>query len=102
MHNILQKLSLVKNQVNEIINRKQLKTNPKIIVVTKTFSLDYIKPLIESGHIHFGENKIQEAENKWINVKTVIVIVTVIQGLIQLLKVYVTVRTVVAKNQKVW
>tara|TARA_Y100000590_G_scaffold464137_1_gene632862 strand:- start:1746 stop:2417 length:672 start_codon:yes stop_codon:yes gene_type:complete len=69
MHNILQKLSLVKNQVNEIINRKQLKTNPKIIVVTKTFSLDYIKPLIESGHIHFGENKIQEAENKWINVK---------------------------------
>ena len=31
--------------------------------------MDYIKPLIESGHIHFGENKIQEAENKWINVK---------------------------------
>ena len=42
MHTCLQKLTLVKNKVNEIINQKQLKTNPKIIVVTKTFSLDKI------------------------------------------------------------
>ena len=69
MHTTLQKLSLVKNKVNEIIRQKQLKTNPKIIVVTKTFSLDKITPLIESGHIHFGENKIQEAESKWVNIK---------------------------------
>ena len=69
MHTTLQKLSLVKNKVNEIIRQKQLKTNPKIIVVTKTFSLDKITPLIESGHIHFGENKLQEAENKWSNIK---------------------------------
>ena len=65
MHTSLQKLTVVKNKVNEIIKQKQLKTNPKIIVVTKTFSLNKITPLIESGHIHFGENKIQEAENKW-------------------------------------
>ena len=68
MHTSLQKLTLVKNKVNEIIRQKQLKTNPKIIVVTKTFSLNQITPLIESGHIHFGENKIQEAEIKWIGV----------------------------------
>ena len=69
MHRSSQKLTLVKNKVNEIISQKQLKTNPKIIVVTKTFSLDKITPLIEGGHIHFGENKIQEAENKWAKVK---------------------------------
>tara|TARA_Y100000590_G_scaffold438819_1_gene562085 strand:+ start:944 stop:1621 length:678 start_codon:yes stop_codon:yes gene_type:complete len=69
MHENLQKLTLVKNKVNEIIIKKQLKTNPTIIVVSKTFSLDKITPLIENGHIHFGENKIQEAENKWSNIK---------------------------------
>ena len=69
MHTSLQKLTLVKNKVNEIIRQKQLKTNPKIIVVTKTFSLNQITPLIESGHIHFGENKIQEAEAKWPNIR---------------------------------
>ena len=61
MHASLQKLNLVKNKVNEIIDRKQLKTNPQIIVVTKTFPLSVITPLIETGHRHFGENKIQEA-----------------------------------------
>ena len=66
MHTSLQKLTFVKNKVNEIINKKQLKINPKIIVVTKTFSLDKITPLLKSGHMHFGENKIQEAENKWV------------------------------------
>ena len=69
MHTNLQKLTLVKNKVNEIIRQKQLKTNPKIIVVTKSFLLNQITPLIESGHIHFGENKIQEAENKWVETK---------------------------------
>ena len=69
MHTSLQKLTLVKNKVNEIIRQKQLKIYPKIIVVTKTFSLKKITPLIKSGHIHFGENKIQEAERKWIGVK---------------------------------
>ena len=69
MHSSLEKLTLVKNKVNQIINKKQLKIVPKIVVVTKTFSLDKITPLIDCGHIHFGENKIQEAENKWPQVK---------------------------------
>jgi len=69
MHATLEKLSRVKNKVNEIISKKQLKTKPKIVVVTKTFPLNKILPLLENGHIHYGENKIQEAENKWIDNK---------------------------------
>ena len=69
MHASYQKLNLIKNKVNEIISKKQLKSNPKIIVVTKTFPLKKILPIIENGHSHFGENKIQEAENKWIDIK---------------------------------
>ena len=43
----------------------QLNKNVTLIVVTKTFSIDHIKPLVKYGHIHFGENKVQEALNKW-------------------------------------
>ena len=69
MHPSLEQLKLVRNKVNDIINKKQLKTDPKIIVVTKTFPLDKIIPLLENGHIHYGENKIQEAEDKWTETK---------------------------------
>ena len=65
----MEKLTLVKNKVNQIVNEKQLKIDPKIIVVTKTFPLNKIIPLLDAGHIHFGENKIQEAEKKWSEVK---------------------------------
>ena len=64
MHLILQNLNLVKSKVNKIIEIKQPKIKPKIIVVTKTFTLEKIKPLLENGHMHFGENKIQEAVSK--------------------------------------
>ena len=69
MHTTLEKLSRVKNKINEIIYKKQLNTNPKIVVVTKKFPLNNIMPLLENGHTHYGENKIQEAENKWIDTK---------------------------------
>ena len=69
MHDSLQKLNFVKNKVNEIIKQRQLKNDPKIIVVTKTFSLNKITPLLEYGHMHYGENKIQEAEDKWSEVR---------------------------------
>ena len=65
----MQKLSFIRNKVNEIINQKQLKTEPTIIVVSKTFPLEKIKPLLDNGHIHFGENKLQEAEVKWSEIK---------------------------------
>jgi pyridoxal phosphate enzyme (YggS family) len=44
-------------------------SNVKIIAVSKTFTYEHIKPLIDSGHIHFGENKVQEAQTKWNSVK---------------------------------
>ena len=69
MHDSVKNLNLVKNKVNEIVLKKQLKTSPQIIIVTKTFHAEVIMPLVEHGHIHFGENKIQEAENKWFDVK---------------------------------
>ena len=43
---------------------------PEVIAVSKTFSMDNIEPLIEHGQKHFGENKIQEAVDKWTNVKS--------------------------------
>ena len=42
----------------------------KIIAVSKTFSLDHISPLINYGHLHFGENKVQEASVKWSKIKS--------------------------------
>ena len=66
MHTNLERLNFVKKQVKEIIAKKQLKYFPEIIAVSKTFSLDEILPLLEAGHYHFGENKIQEAEDKWL------------------------------------
>ena len=69
MHTDVQRLNTVKNHVKEILDRKQLKIDPQIIAVTKTFPIKKIIPLIEIGHLHFGENKIQEAESKWIDIK---------------------------------
>jgi len=46
-----------------------LDRSPKIIAVSKTFKLDHILPLIEYGHDHFGENKVQEAIDKWSDIK---------------------------------
>ena len=69
MHNNVKRLNFVKNKVKEILDKKQLKTNPQIIAVTKTFPLSQITPLLEMGHIHFGENKVQEAETKWLQLK---------------------------------
>ena len=54
MHSSVQRLNVIKNKVNEIIQKKQLKTIPRIIAVTKTFTLDKITPLLEVGHIHYS------------------------------------------------
>ena len=54
-------------------NIKKLSVNnalvPQIICVSKTFSINTIKPLIDYGHIHFGENKVQEADEKWSEIR---------------------------------
>ena len=53
------------------LNIKKITTNRavNIIAVSKTFPLEHIKPLIEYGHMHFGENKVQEAVSKWTIIK---------------------------------
>ena len=48
---------------------KLIDRSPKIIAVSKTFKLDHINPLIDHGHIDFGENKVQEAVEKWTDIK---------------------------------
>ena len=52
-------------------NISLIKPNQKvnIIAVSKTFPIEHIKPLIDHGHIHFGENKVQEANAKWSVIK---------------------------------
>lgn len=69
MHINVQRLISVKSKVKEIINKNNISTVPEIIAVCKKFSLNEINPLLEFGHIHFGENKIQEAESKWYSMK---------------------------------
>ena len=49
--------------------KKNLSNNINIIAVSKSFKFDQIKPLIDYGHLHFGENKVQEAINKWALIK---------------------------------
>ena len=62
MHSSVQNLINIKKLID--VNLKINKV-PKIIAVSKTFSVDKIKPLIEYGHTDFGENKVQEAIDKW-------------------------------------
>ena len=54
--------------INDKIN--SLAKNVTLIVVTKTFTMNVIKPLIDLGHLHFGENKVQEASIKWTDILT--------------------------------
>ena len=63
MHNSKDSLISIKNEIQEI------NPNSQLIVVTKTFKMDKIEPLIEFGHMHYGENKVQEALEKWESVK---------------------------------
>ena len=51
------------------LNKININNNPKIIAVSKTFKIDKILPLIDHGHIDFGENKVQEAVEKWTELK---------------------------------
>ncbi len=62
---------ILKNYNNLVsnINQKHDVNKINIIAVSKTFSLEYIKPLIDVGHVHFGENKVQEALDKWTETK---------------------------------
>jgi pyridoxal phosphate enzyme (YggS family) len=61
MHPIIQRFENIKSLINN--------SNVKIVAVSKTFPYEQIKPLVDYGHVHFGENKVQEAQNKWSEIK---------------------------------
>jgi hypothetical protein len=66
MHKTVSNLILIEKTLKEKLNNTNL---PTIIAVSKTFSMNEILPLINYGHLHFGENKVQEAIEKWTNIK---------------------------------
>ena len=65
MNIIVERFNKIKSNIAEINKTDSV----KIVAVSKTFSLDHIMPLIEYGHVHFGENKVQEADVKWSQIK---------------------------------
>ncbi len=70
MHKSIENLLKINNNVKLKLKKINFIKHPKIIAVSKTFKLDHIKPLIDHGHVDFGENKVQEAKEKWTNVKS--------------------------------
>ena len=69
MHNTVKNLLDIKNNIKDHLNELNINNYPKIIAVSKTFKIDKILPLLEFGHIDFGENKVQEAVDKWTKIK---------------------------------
>ena len=69
MHNTIKNLLDIENNIKIYLNKFNINNNPKIIAVSKTFKIDKILPLIEYGHIDYGENKVQEAVEKWHEIK---------------------------------
>jgi len=69
MHKTVQNLLNIKTQIKTKINELKYNYSPKIIAISKTFSMSHIMPLIENDHINFGENKVQEAIEKWSEIK---------------------------------
>ena len=71
MHNSVDKLIAIQKEIQDKSNLlNKINNKPNIVAITKTFPLSKIMPLIDYGHIHFGENKVQEAIEKWTEIKT--------------------------------
>jgi pyridoxal phosphate enzyme (YggS family) len=69
MHSSVQNYKDIVNSIDRKLEEKKINLTPKVIAVSKTFELEKILPLIEYGHQDFGENKVQEAIEKWTNIK---------------------------------
>ena len=65
MHQTVLNLINIENKIKSNLDNLKINNYPKIIAVSKTFTIQKIMPLIDHGHIHFGENKVQEAVEKW-------------------------------------
>ena len=70
MHKSIQNLIKIEKEIKLNLSNLNINNLPKIIAVSKTFKVEKILPLIEHGHIHFGENKVQEAVEKWTEIKS--------------------------------
>ena len=70
MNNSVENLNDIKNKIKLKLNNLKKGKVPKIIAVSKTFSMDKILPLIDFGHNDFGENKVQETLDKWSEIKS--------------------------------
>jgi hypothetical protein len=70
MHFTVQNLINIENEIKLNLINLDILNLPKIIAVSKTFKIDKILPLIDHGHTDFGENKIQEAVDKWTEIKS--------------------------------
>ena len=68
MHNTVKNLLDIQKNIKIYLDKFNIKNNPKIIAVSKTFKIEEILPLIEHGHLDF-ENKVQEAVEKWTEIK---------------------------------
>lgn len=68
MHKTVNNLITIQNQLKQLDTAKD--KTPTIVAVSKTFDINNIYPLILHGQVHFGENKIQEATEKWTKVKS--------------------------------
>ena len=66
MHNTVKNLIYIEELIKSKANHDEL---AKIIAVSKTFPIENVLPLIEHGHLHYGENKVQEALEKWTDIK---------------------------------
>jgi len=72
MHKTVQNLIEIQTSIkSKILDLKEKHRMPKIIAVSKTFKIDKILPLIDYGHTDFGENKVQEALEKWTEIKNI-------------------------------
>ena len=71
MQDIIKNLLDIENNIKDNLNKLNTNNNPKIIAVSKTFKIDKILPLIEYGHIDYGEIKVQEAVEKWTEIKKI-------------------------------
>ena len=70
MHQTVQNLLSIQSSIkSKFLDLKDKNKIPKIIAVSKTFKIDHILPLIEHGHLDYGENKVQEANEKWTDIK---------------------------------
>jgi pyridoxal phosphate enzyme (YggS family) len=71
MHSTVKNLLDIENSINIHLNKLNINNNPKIVAVSKTFKIDKILPLIDHGHVDYGENKVQEAFEKWTEIKKI-------------------------------